>query len=269
MKKTVLTLGFLTLSLMATDYSSMTNDELIKLRGSVATEDRADFRAEMQSRISTMSTDELVSFRASRRLSQSTTPQTFSTIDRDNDGKITEAELDSARADRLAQQRSDGKLLRNAEESPTLATLDTNGDGTVDRTEFSSYQRVEMANNNQGRRGRGVGQSQPQTFTTIDKDGDGKITESELDSARADREAQQRSDGKLLRNAGERPTLATLDTNGDGTVDATEFSAHQTAQMANRNTQRGAGQGLQDGSGRGSMRHGAGQGRGRGMGQNR
>ena len=163
MKKTVLTLGLLTLSLMATDYSSMTTDELINLRGSVPTEDRADFRAEMQSRISTMSTDELVSFRASRSLSQNTLPPTFSTIDKDNDGKITQSELDSAKADRMAQQSANGKLLKNAGESPTLATLDTNGDGTVDATEFSAHQTEQMANRNtqQGQR-QGVGRATDQ-----------------------------------------------------------------------------------------------------------
>jgi len=166
MKKTVLTLGFLTLSLIATDFSSMTTDELINLRGTVAVEDRADFRTEMQSRVSTMSAEEQASFRASRQQSsqQRATPQTFSAIDKDSDGKITQSELDSARADRMAERSSEGKALRNAENAPSLATIDTNGDGTIDPTEFSTHQtaqRESRASQQQGQKGgqgRGMGQ---------------------------------------------------------------------------------------------------------------
>jgi len=146
MKKTVLTLGFLTLSLMATDFSSMTTDELINLRGTVAVEDRADFRAEMQSRVATMSTEERASFRASRQASSQMTPPTFSSVDKDGNGKITQSELDSARADRMATRSAEGKAMKNAGNAPSLATLDTNGDGAVDATEFASHQTAQMEN---------------------------------------------------------------------------------------------------------------------------
>jgi hypothetical protein len=158
MKKTVLTLGFLTLSLMATDFSSMTTDELINLRGTVAVEDQADFRAEMQSRVSSMTAEEQASFRASRQSAQRMTPPTFSTIDADGDGKITQTELDTARADRMAQQSADGKLLQNAGDAPSLETIDTNGDGTIDEAEFTANQTTQMDSHSaQGGRGQGQG----------------------------------------------------------------------------------------------------------------
>jgi hypothetical protein len=159
MKKTVLTLGILTLSLMATDFSSMTTEELINLRGTVAVADQADFRAEMQSRVSNMTTEERASFRASRQASSQMTPPTFATIDKDGDGKITQTELDTARADRMAQQSADGKALKNVGNAPTLASIDTNGDGTIDATEFASHQTAQMASRTaQQPRGLGVGQ---------------------------------------------------------------------------------------------------------------
>ena len=157
MKKTVLTLGLLTLSLMATDFSSMTTDELINLRGTVAVEDRTDFRAEMQSRVASMTAEERTSFRASRQ-AQRATPPTFSDMDKDNDGKITQTELDTARADRMAERSAEGKLLRNAGNAPTLATIDTNGDGSIDATEFASHQTAQMENrSSQQGQGRGQG----------------------------------------------------------------------------------------------------------------
>jgi Ca2+-binding EF-hand superfamily protein len=157
MKKTVLTLGFLTLALVATDFSSMTTEELINLRGTVAVEDRADFRAEMQSRVSTMTAEEQASFQSSRQ-AQRATPPTFSDMDKDNDGKITQSELDTARADRMAERSADGKLLQNAGNAPTLASIDTNGDGSIDATEFASHQTTQMENHSSQQGQGGAGQ---------------------------------------------------------------------------------------------------------------
>jgi len=50
--------------------------------------------------------------------------------------------------------------------------------------------------------------------------------------------------GKLLKNAGNALALSTIDTNGDGAIDATEFQTHQTAQMSNRSSNMGRGQGM-------------------------
>ena len=144
------------MALVATDFSSMTTEELINLRGTVAVEDRADFRAEMQSRVSSMTAEERTSFRASRQ-AQRATPPTFSDMDKDSDGKITQTELDSARADRMAERSADGKLLKNAGNAPTLATIDTNGDGSIDATEFASHQTAQMASHS-SQQGQGRGQ---------------------------------------------------------------------------------------------------------------
>ncbi len=50
----VLAAGFLS----ATDFSSMSTEDLVNLRGSVSAEERDAFRSEIQSRLSTMSAEE-------------------------------------------------------------------------------------------------------------------------------------------------------------------------------------------------------------------
>ena len=55
MKKIIIAMSIVAVSLMATNYQSMTFDELNALRGTVATEDREAFRTEMRSRIDAMS----------------------------------------------------------------------------------------------------------------------------------------------------------------------------------------------------------------------
>ncbi len=58
MKKFILSIVFLSGLLYATDYSSMSTEDLINLRGSVPTQDRAAFQSELQSRVSAMSASE-------------------------------------------------------------------------------------------------------------------------------------------------------------------------------------------------------------------
>ena len=65
MKKTAL-LSLLAASLcFATDYSLMSTEQLQSMRGSVPSEERDAFRAEMQSRVKNMSQEERDSFRES------------------------------------------------------------------------------------------------------------------------------------------------------------------------------------------------------------
>jgi len=66
MKNLIIAMSFSVMSLMAADYSALTIDELNAMRGTIAVEDRDAFRTEMQSRIATMTSDELATFRADR-----------------------------------------------------------------------------------------------------------------------------------------------------------------------------------------------------------
>lgn len=58
MRKGILAIILAAGILSATDFSSMSTEDLIGLKGTVATEEREAFRAEMQSRVSTMTTEE-------------------------------------------------------------------------------------------------------------------------------------------------------------------------------------------------------------------
>jgi len=149
MKRTLLLSGLLAMGLWAVDYSQMTTEQLIELRGSVPVEDRDAFRAEMQSRLQTMTPEERAAFTASRQanpaaMQKGGTPPTFAQLDQNGDGKITEAELEAARNARMAAQAEDGRLLKNAGNAPSFATLDKNGDGAVDATEFQAQQTSRM-----------------------------------------------------------------------------------------------------------------------------
>ena len=170
MRKIVLAVGFLAVSLMATDFSQLTTEELTALRGTVAVEDRADFRVEMQSRMATMTPDEQLAFRNSRQGTgvggqgqMGMNRPSFSDFDVDNDGTISQAELETGRADRVAKHLDEGRLAQNIANAPEFATLDTNGDGAVDTTEFQTHQTAQMAEhvNSMGqghKQGGGMGQ---------------------------------------------------------------------------------------------------------------
>ncbi|MBE0491045.1 MAG: hypothetical protein IBX44_02215 [Sulfurospirillum sp.] len=60
MKKFILPLIFLGSVAFATDYKTLSTEELVALRGTVSTEERDAFKSEMQSRTSTLSYDEKV-----------------------------------------------------------------------------------------------------------------------------------------------------------------------------------------------------------------
>ncbi len=66
MKKIVIAVSLVAMSLMASDYSQMSTEELTNLRGNVPVGDREAFRAEMQSRMQAMTPQERAQYRANR-----------------------------------------------------------------------------------------------------------------------------------------------------------------------------------------------------------
>ncbi len=77
----------------------------------------------------------------------------------------------------------------------------------------------------------GQGRDMP-SFSSFDADGDGKITEQELNDARAKRQAKKKSEGKMLRNSQSAPAFSDIDTNADGFISKEEFEAHQKKRRA-------------------------------------
>lgn len=68
--------------LNATDFASMSTEELVALKGTVSTEEQAAFRDEMQSRVSTMTTEE----REALGISPGGQGQEYGTAARDGSG---------------------------------------------------------------------------------------------------------------------------------------------------------------------------------------
>jgi len=165
MKKTIILMSITVASLMATtDFSQLSTQELINLRGQIAPEDRDAFRTEMQSRIANMTAEERATLQASRQINSATqqninrqTPPTFESIDTDGDGKITQAELDSARASKIQANSDAGRLLQNINSAPNLTIIDTNKDGVIDSSEFQAYQTSQIATRSSQMSTQGVG----------------------------------------------------------------------------------------------------------------
>jgi Ca2+-binding EF-hand superfamily protein len=172
-------------------------------------------------------------------------PGFFEMFDVNGDGRLTQAEIDQVRQQRLAKfdTNGDGKLsleeyqalwmdamhvrmvrafqahdadgdgLVTVEEftapySHVVSRLDTNGDGQLTQDELRHRQRDHEGEGGRGgHEGRGGwGGFGPSFFEAFDVNGDGKVTQAEIDQVR-----QQR--------------LAKFDTNGDGKLSLEEYQA--------------------------------------------
>lgn len=69
----------------------------------------------------------------------------------------------------------------------------------------------------------------PAKFSEFDLDGNGFITEQEWGEGHALRMQDMAEEGRKMKHAGEMPTFASIDLNGDGQVDEDEFKAHKEA----------------------------------------
>jgi len=199
-------IGLLASAAWAADFSQMSTEEMMKMRGSVPVEDRPAFREEMQKRMQSMSVEERQKYMGQDMMGMRTycmrKQPTFEEYDLNNDGKITESELKEAREKRMSQKAKEGKMLRHAKNAPAFADMDKNKDGALDREEFRLHQEEEMkkwkkrhcACDCPAGMGQGVGKG-------------------------------------MGRNA---VNFADIDTNKDGMISKEEFSAHQTQRMQNR-----------------------------------
>jgi hypothetical protein len=75
---------------------------------------------------------------------------TFSDIDANGDGKVSEQELNEFRAERMSKMAAEGRQMKHAGDMPTFADIDTDGDGFINEQEFTAHQaerRAEMQKN--------------------------------------------------------------------------------------------------------------------------
>lgn len=214
--KRVMIMALFASAAWAADFSQMSTEEMMNMRGSVPVDDRPAFQAEMQKRMQNMTPEERQKYRPMRQGMGMNSGQgkgmgmgrncmqnmpTFEEYDLNNDGKITESELDEARTKRMNEKAKEGKMLRNAGNAPAFSQMDKNNDGSLNREEFQLHQSEQMKKWNKA--------NCPSNCFGMGK-GQGK---------------------GMMQNM---PTFAEIDTNKDGMISQEEFAAHQQQRMQNK-----------------------------------
>ena len=133
----------------AVDFSQMSTQELMNMRGSISAAERPAFKAEMQKRMRAMSPQERQQMmqRAKSggmgKRGMNNRPD-FSSFDKDGNGKLSQQEFYDAQAGHMAQKANEGKMMKNAANAPTFEMIDSNNDGAISPEELSKYQQKKM-----------------------------------------------------------------------------------------------------------------------------
>lgn len=207
--KKLITIMLVASASWAADFSQISTEEMMNMRGSVPANDRSDFREEMQKRMQSMSPEERQKYMQTRGMGQGKGMMggkqnymrdmpTFEQYDLNNDGKVTKNELEEARTKRMTQKAKEGKMLRNAGNAPAFNDMDTNNDGSLNREEFNLHQTVQIKKSNKGP-------------CVADCPGRG-----------------------MMNKGGNAPTFADIDSNKDGVISQEEFRSHQNQRMQNK-----------------------------------
>jgi hypothetical protein len=69
-------------------------------------------------------------------------------IDSDGDGFISEDELNSFRAERMAKMAQEGRQMKHAGDMPSFQDIDKDGDGRISEAEFEAHKQEHRANMN-------------------------------------------------------------------------------------------------------------------------
>lgn len=183
-------------------------------------------------------------------------PMTFSALDQNGDGIISQLEFSSIHAQRQQAPNTQGYPGRALNNPPQFTDFDLNGDGGLSPDEFEQGQYNRMQQRRQqmwgsaqpsgsvgsqgmgpgmgpgSQRGMGygmgpgAGRNMP-AFSDFDLDGNGVLQPQEFEEARAQRIRQRAEQGYLMRNLQNAPPFSSIDGNGDGLVSPQEFTASQ------------------------------------------
>lgn len=118
-------------------------------------------------------------------------PPTFTEVDADGDGFVSEAEFNSFRAERHKAMAEAGRPMKGLATAPSFAEVDADGDGKVTAAELKAAQQAHRQAMRAAEKGQGQGMSHGQH-------GDMKM-----------------------------PSFGDLDLDGNGCIDAEEFARHQ------------------------------------------
>ena len=84
--------------------------------------------------------------------------QSYSNLDGNGDGKVTQKEFESMQQSRMIKQAEAGRMMRNVGNAPQFSDIDVNSDGNLDKDEFQKHQ-VKQQNQNRGNKTRGQGRN--------------------------------------------------------------------------------------------------------------
>jgi len=195
--KRVLIATLLASAVFATDFSQMSTDALVKMRGTVSPSERTAFQTEMQKRMQTMTP-------AQRQQLMQTAPGQGKGMAGQNSQGMKSGQ-GKGRGMGAGQGQGMGKGMKCGQGKC--------GGGMA------------------GKNGKGMGMQNRPAFGTYDANGDGKISPKEFADAQAKHMTQRASEGKMMKNAGNAPKFENVDTNHDGAIDTTEFQHHQQMQQ--------------------------------------
>ncbi|MCF6205638.1 MAG: DUF1104 domain-containing protein [Sulfurovum sp.] len=151
----------------STDFSQMSTEELMQLRGTLSPSERPAFRAEMQKRMQSMSPEQRQQMMQGRGMGRGMGQNmrgqgkgmqnrpTYADYDLNRDGKITADEFSKAQASRMTQRANQGKMMKNAGNAPTFEMIDANKDGIISQAEFNAHQ-LQQRNKMRGGKGRSM-----------------------------------------------------------------------------------------------------------------
>jgi len=197
--KRLITIALLVSAAWSADFSQTSTEEMMKMRGNVPVEDRPSFQDEMQKRMQSMSPQERQKYMHTKGMGQGKCMTggkqncmknlpTFEQYDLNSDGKITQSELEEARAKRMGEKAKEGKMLRNAGHAPAFSDMDKNKDGWLDKEEFGLHQAERMEKWKKGNcagkcPNKGMMKNAP-SFADIDTNNDGSISKEEFSADR-------------------------------------------------------------------------------------
>ena len=85
--------------------------------------------------------------------------QSYSNLDINSDGKVTQKEFEGMQQSRMTARAEDGRMMRNVGNAPQFNDIDVNRDGAIDKDEFQQHQLKQQAKN-RGNKSRGQGRNQ-------------------------------------------------------------------------------------------------------------
>lgn len=146
----------------------------------------------------------------------------FTEMDSDNNGSVSEQEFTTAKAKRIASRAAEGRQMRGLANAPTFADIDTNHDKKLTLDEVQKMQQA------RGKRGKGhghrMGKPPKPVFADFDANKDQFLTKKEFYDARNKRIAERVKEGRKMKGLANAPSFEEIDANKDGKVSEQEFS---------------------------------------------